>query len=131
MFAEIVMAARLTQHRRDAHRARRDAMDRKSHPKIAVEGPTNNTDVEYSQNWAGAVIVSSNVTSVTAVITVPSISSTGGSSEQCVSAWVGIDGDTCDTAILQTGIDFCIEDGATTYDPWYEWYPGEFFSKVV
>lgn len=29
------------------------------------------------------------------------------------SAWVGIDGDTCDTAILQTGLDFTINTDKT------------------
>ena len=33
------------------------------------------------------------------------------------SAWVGIDGDTCANAILQTGIDFTVtEDGSVRYD---------------
>lgn len=130
LFAEAIMAARLTNRRREAHKAR--ALSRKSHPKIAADAPTSGTvnasNVEYSENWAGAVIISSEITSVTAEITVPSVSSASGSSsgEQCASAWVGIDGDTCETAILQTGIDFCIEDGETAYDAWYEWYPGEF-----
>jgi hypothetical protein len=26
-------------------------------------------------------------------------------------------------AILQTGIDFCIQGGEVSYDAWYEWYP--------
>ncbi|EIW81698.1 hypothetical protein CONPUDRAFT_54011, partial [Coniophora puteana RWD-64-598 SS2] len=39
------------------------------------------------------------------------------------SAWVGIDGDTCETAILQTGVDFTYSDGEVSYDAWYEWYP--------
>lgn len=32
------------------------------------------------------------------------------------SAWVGIDGETCQSAILQTGVDFTISDGKVTYD---------------
>lgn len=36
------------------------------------------------------------------------------------SAWVGIDGDTCETAILQTGIDFTYRLGAVSFDAWYE-----------
>lgn len=133
LFAEAVMAARLTQHRRENHKAR--ALSRKSQPKIASQGTANVTEVEYSENWAGAVIVSSDITSVTAVITVPGVTSTGSSGEQCASAWVGIDGDTCETAILQTGIDFCIENGEASYDAWYEWYPGAsfppFFSSFI
>lgn len=133
LFAEAIMAARLTERRREAHKAR--ALSRKSHPKIGVEAPssgTNVSNVEYSENWAGAVIISSDITSVTAEITVPSVSSSdsSSSSEQCASAWVGIDGDTCETAILQTGIDFCVEDGESYYDAWYEWYPGESAPKT-
>ena len=40
----------------------------------------------------------------------------GGSGLYSASAWVGIDGDTCDTAILQTGIDFTINNGVVSYD---------------
>lgn len=36
---------------------------------------------------------------------------------------MGIDGDTCTSAILQTGVDFCIQNGVASYDAWYEWYP--------
>lgn len=50
---------------------------------------------------------------------------TGGhaNTQYCASAWVGIDGDTCQTAILQTGVDFCIQNGVTSFSAWYEWYP--------
>ena len=30
--------------------------------------------------------------------------------------WVGIDGDTCGNAILQTGVDLNVENGAVSYD---------------
>lgn len=128
-FVEAAMAARLTEHRRASHAKR--ANERMSHPKIAGSLPSkivNQTNVEYSTNWAGAVIISSDVTEVTALITVPTPSKpSGGSSrsEYCASAWVGIDGDTCGSAILQTGIDMCYEGGSTSFDAWYEWYPGE------
>lgn len=36
---------------------------------------------------------------------------------------MGIDGDTCSTAILQTGVDWTYSSGSVTYDAWYEWYP--------
>lgn len=125
VLAEAVAAARLTEYRRGVHAER--ALARKSHPRIASEGIANSTQVEYSSNWAGAVITSTDVTTVTAKITVPAVSKgSSGSSESCASAWVGIDGDSCETAILQTGVDFCYENGKSTYDAWYEWYPGEF-----
>jgi hypothetical protein len=58
-----------------------------------VEGPesavkTNNSNVQYSGNWAGAVVETSGVKSVTGTFTVPTPSSAGSGS-----AWVGIDGD--------------------------------------
>ncbi|KAG6811128.1 hypothetical protein H0H92_008861 [Tricholoma furcatifolium] len=77
--------------------------------------------VEYSSNWAGAVwdsYPSGTFKSVTGTFTVPTPSGSG-----AASAWVGIDGDTCDTAILQTGVDFTISGGKVSYDAWYEWYP--------
>ncbi|KAJ8061609.1 hypothetical protein OCU04_009415 [Sclerotinia nivalis] len=87
-----------------------------------VEGPssevTNKTDVSYSSNWAGAVLVGTGYTSVTGTFTAPSPSTAGSGS-----AWVGIDGDTCGTAILQTGIDWTKSGSSITYDAWYEWYP--------
>ena len=50
---------------------------------------------------------------------------TGGSSDTqyAASAWVGIDGDTAQNSILQTGVDFYVENGEASYDAWYEWYP--------
>ena len=40
----------------------------------------------------------------------------GGSGTYSASAWVGIDGDTCDNAILQTGVDFTVSGGSVSYD---------------
>jgi hypothetical protein len=78
----------------------------------------NISNVDYSSNWAGAVLVGTGYKSVTGSFVVPTPSTTGSGS-----AWVGIDGDTCDTAILQTGIDWTKSGSSITYDAWYEWYP--------
>lgn len=89
----------------------------------AVEGLNNEYNVEYSSNWAGAVLIGSGFTEVTGTITVPTPSvPSGGNSrtEYAASAWVGIDGDTCTTAILQTGVDLYVEGSETGYDAWYE-----------
>ncbi|KAJ5638256.1 hypothetical protein N7490_008135 [Penicillium lividum] len=111
--------------------ARRATRQRQSNPPFKA-GTTevmtlkNTTEVEYSSNWAGAVLIGTGYTAVTAEFTVPtpSVPSGGSSKEQyCASAWVGIDGDTCSTAILQTGVDFCVEGTTVSYDAWYEWYP--------
>jgi len=107
---------------------RRAARLRKSNPasrgaSSSVQAATvNNSNVEYSSNWAGAVLTAppagSTFTGVSAKFTVPTPSGTG-----AASAWVGIDGDTYSAAILQTGIDFTVTRGKVTYDAWYEWYP--------
>ncbi|PQE26616.1 aspergillopepsin-2 precursor protein [Rutstroemia sp. NJR-2017a BVV2] len=111
----------------------RQSLPNKKSPTI-----TNQTNVEYSENWSGAIITSppSGETRLTAALqwktvtgtfTVPTPSKPSGSSNEeywAASAWVGIDGDTCETAILQAGIDFIItESGEYEYDAWYEWYP--------
>ncbi|KAF4457202.1 hypothetical protein F53441_766 [Fusarium austroafricanum] len=72
---------------------------------------------QYSSNWAGAVKIGNGYNKVQGTITVPQVSGEDGAA---ASAWVGIDGDTCQTAILQTGISF-YADG--TFDAWYEWIP--------
>lgn len=72
---------------------------------------------QYSSNWAGAVQIGSGFTHVEGTITVPQVS---GDPNSAASAWVGIDGDTCNTAILQTGVSFY---GDGTFDAWYEWIP--------
>ena len=82
--------------------------------------------VQYSSNWAGAVLIGTGYTSVTGTIVVPTPKTpSGGSSktQYAASAWVGIDGDTCETAILQTGVDFYVQGSSVSFDAWYEWYP--------
>ncbi|KIY47126.1 concanavalin A-like lectin/glucanase [Fistulina hepatica ATCC 64428] len=102
--------------------AGRQAGTRQSLPMQQDDGPTNQTDATYSTNWAGAVLVadSAEYTSVTGTFTVPSPSLPDDAliGAYSASAWVGIDGDTCDTAILQTGVDFTIHalTGAIDYD---------------
>ncbi|KAI1363269.1 peptidase A4 family-domain-containing protein [Xylaria arbuscula] len=127
LFATSAVAAPGTAARWANHAARRAG--RRSGFKLPADDNTfaadfNGTDknVEYSSNWAGAVLSSSGFSSVVGTITVPTPKSTGKSAS--ASAWVGIDGDSCQTAILQTGLDFSITSGGSvSYDAWYEWYP--------
>jgi len=111
---------------------RRASRVRQSNPNFRLSGAAatqelelnpNKTNVDYSTNWAGAVLTAppagSTFTSVSATFTVPKPSGTTGAA----SAWVGIDGDTYSAAILQTGVDFTVTNGKVTYDCWYEWYP--------
>ncbi|CAK5267000.1 unnamed protein product [Mycena citricolor] len=100
-------------------------------PRPAAANQISNatSHVAFSTNWAGASLESPSgtYTSVTGTFTVPTPKSPGGSGSFAASAWVGIDGDTCSSAIMQTGIDFNIDNGVVSYDghflPWYEYYP--------
>ncbi|KZW01201.1 hypothetical protein EXIGLDRAFT_738553 [Exidia glandulosa HHB12029] len=84
---------------------------------------------EFSSNWAGAVFdnkAAGTFKSVTGtfVVPTPKIPSGGSTSTTySASAWVGIDGDTCGSAILQTGLDFTIRGSTVSFDAWYEWFP--------
>lgn len=149
LLAGNALAAPGTALRRERELQRR-ASGRKGNPMLKVDGPeglsTNNTNVEYSSNWAGAVLIGTGYTSVTGTFTIPTPTSAGSGSVSPLSslvpsqlhyskmrfyycftnfiqAWVGIDGDTCGTAILQTGIDWTKSGSSITYDAWYEWYP--------
>lgn len=117
---------------RAAERFNRRAALRNSNPLQAADlaelrlANANESHVSYSSNWAGAVLIGSGYKSVTGTITVPTPQqpSNGDSSGQyAASAWVGIDGDTCANAILQTGVDFYIQGNTVSFDAWYEWYP--------
>ncbi|KAI9926042.1 Aspergillopepsin-2 [Aspergillus wentii] len=121
LFASAALAAPRTAHRQ--------ARKQKSHPPYKPDTKealhlNGTTQAEYSSNWAGAVLIGQGYNKVTGEFTVPTPSGGGSSFEQsCASAWVGIDGDTCSSAILQTGIDFCVQGGSVSFDAWYEWYP--------
>ncbi|KAH9851277.1 aspergillopepsin [Lenzites betulinus] len=111
--------------------ARRSAGAHQSRPRLPststrVTDISNVTHAETSPNWAGAVLVANSGTykTVTGTFTIPTPREPSGQSgEHSASAWVGIDGDTCGNAILQTGIDFTISGSRVSYDAWYEWYP--------
>ncbi|KAK3936558.1 putative acid proteinase protein [Diplogelasinospora grovesii] len=116
--------------RRPSMNVRRSA--RKTNPRLPVsdtldiQGTKNSSHVQYSSNWAGAVLIGSGYKSVRGTITVPTPQMPpGGSSgtQYAASAWVGLDGDTCQTAILQTGVDFYVQGTSVSFDAWYEWYP--------
>ncbi len=87
-----------------------------------LEEETNTTPVTYSSNWAGAVLTAppagTTFSAAYGTFTVPTPSGAGSAA-----AWVGIDGDTYQSAILQAGVDFTVTNGRVSYDAWYEWYP--------
>jgi len=82
-----------------------------------------------SSNWAGAILTAppagQTFNSVVAQFTVPTPKEgTGIRGASAASAWVGIDGDTAQNAILQTGVDFNVaSSGAVSFDAWFEWFP--------
>ncbi|KAG8849547.1 hypothetical protein FRB96_000697 [Tulasnella sp. 330] len=117
-------------------RLRRRREGRQSHPmrtsdrgvekKQSTSTNATYTTTQYSNNWAGALFdtyAAGSFSSVTGTFTVPTPQAASGETEGSATAWVGIDGNTCETAILQTGVDFTIIDGQVSYDAWYEWYP--------
>lgn len=73
---------------------------------------------ETESPWGGAVQDGQGWYSVTGVLTVPQIS--GQSSSAAASIWVGIDGDSCDSAILQTGITVYGDGGVETWTEWWK-----------
>jgi len=91
--------------------------------------PANGDDVfstSESTNWSGAALVTTGVTEVTGTFTIPKPTVPSGGStrtEFCGAAWVGIDGDTCQSGLIQTGVFWCVEDGEFSYEAWYEYIP--------
>ncbi|PYI20809.1 hypothetical protein BO86DRAFT_171572 [Aspergillus japonicus CBS 114.51] len=102
--------------------------DPKSNHREEVASSPDTSHVTYSSNWAGIVReeppTSGPYTAVSATFQVPKPTAAANSrGTQAGSAWVGIDGDTYSAAILQTGVDFYVQNGKVSGDAWYEWYP--------
>jgi len=125
--ASAVLAAPFTELRRERRQARgRHTLPPQNVTNVVQADGTSSTAVQYSNNWAGAVLVGNGFTTVTGSVVVPTPKSPQGANERtqyAAAAWVGIDGDTCSSAILQTGIDFQVQGGQVSYAAWYEWYP--------
>ncbi|KAI9925836.1 hypothetical protein ASPWEDRAFT_42511 [Aspergillus wentii DTO 134E9] len=114
-----------------AERIQARTLDRQTHPLQPIapnEEYRTLANIQYSNNWAGAVRTSpppeGAYTEVSASFVVPEPKAIANSEgTQAASAWVGIDGDTYTAAILQTGVDFYIDNGKPVYHAWYEWFP--------
>jgi hypothetical protein len=82
-------------------------------------------------NWAGALLESSDITSVVGTFTVPQPQLPSGadsSTSYCGCAWLGIDGDTdvCPNGgLIQAGTAWCIQGDTPSFYAWYEWYPAQ------
>jgi len=101
--------------------------DRRSAMKIPHGNITTEDNFfSTSTNWAGAAVTTTGVTEVVGTFTIPQPTVPAGGStrtEFCGAAWVGIDGDTCQTGLIQTGVFWCVENGAFSYEAWYEYIP--------
>jgi hypothetical protein len=136
LFATGSMAAMGTEYRR-ARALERQALkatqaQRSSNPRMPAidhDGSLQSSgdkQAQYTSNWAGAVLVESDFNKVSAVVNVPTPSKAAGGNKNTAyyaSAWVGIDGDTCQTAILQTGFDIGVQGDEYLFQAWYEWLP--------
>lgn len=106
VLATSALAAPLTAQRqaRRALQVTGRKTDRSTNPPTNRE--TFGQNEKYSSNWAGAVLIGNGYKGVSAQFTVPEVQMPPGGkpgTQYCSSGWVGIDGDTCQTAILQTG----------------------------
>lgn len=112
LLASLAIAAptRLQQKVNDRVRKRLESRRDRSNRPLAVNATSmsdtiaavNPGEVTYSSNWAGAVIVGTEITEVTGTFTIPTVKEpSGGSSntEYGAAAWVGIDGDTCESGV--------------------------------
>lgn len=109
-------------------RARLSHPHEQSNAGANVVSTSKNSTVEYSTNWTGAARKSSppgaTYSAVSATFNVPEpTAGPNATGMEGASAWVGIDGDTAGQAILQTGVDFTVDNGQKQYHAWYEWYP--------
>ncbi|KAJ7144275.1 peptidase A4 family-domain-containing protein, partial [Mycena epipterygia] len=96
----------------------------------ATSSPPSSTDsaVLTSSTWAGAGMESPANTyqSVTGTLVVPHLQpATGGASTGFYggSAWIGLDGMTCQTSLMATGIDFLYLNETISVNAWTEVYP--------
>ncbi|GJE98367.1 peptidase G1 family domain-containing protein [Phanerochaete sordida] len=124
LFVTTAFAVPSSRERYAARVARRAAGD---HLHVSRPSIVNGTDISYTTNWAGAVLndAANTWTSVVGTFTVPSPRvPAGGSGSSAAAVWVGIDGASCQTAILLTGIDMSVgANGAPSYSAWWDWWP--------
>ncbi|PLB51625.1 concanavalin A-like lectin/glucanase [Aspergillus steynii IBT 23096] len=126
----ILGAPRAGLHERIKARSEARTLTRQSQPMAELAPDKDHrtaANVAYSSNWAGVVREEppplGSYNSVTATFTVPRPQPGSDQTLQAASAWVGIDGDTYTTAILQAGVDFYWDNGKIYNDAWYEWFP--------
>ncbi|KAF7342621.1 hypothetical protein MSAN_02018900 [Mycena sanguinolenta] len=94
----------------------------------AVTVPSDATSLITSTIWSGAGMESAAGTykSVTGTLVVPNLQPAAGGAASGYyggSAWVGLDGMTCGSALMAAGIDFQYLQGTVTAQVWTETYP--------
>ncbi|GAD95948.1 aspergillopepsin-2 precursor, putative [Paecilomyces variotii No. 5] len=100
-------------------------------PSLLEPSTADNNTLSF-QNWSGAILESSNVTSVTGTFTIPNPKMPSGgtsSTAYCGCAWVGIDGDLdiCPNGgLIQSGAAWCIQNDSPSFYAWYEWWPAQY-----
>ncbi|RSH89928.1 hypothetical protein EHS25_001914 [Saitozyma podzolica] len=105
---------------------------------VTLGAPPSFAWTNFDSNWAGPVYNSNAGTfkSVTGTFTVPTPSAPPDGSpdvQYAATAWVGIDGNSCKRALLQTGVNFYVQDGRVSYGAWSEWFPAtqRFFHDIT
>lgn len=74
--------------------------------------------------WGGAALSGVHgITEVKGTITMPQIPTNNYNTVQSAAFWVGIDGLSCEYAILQAGVYSSTSDGIKKWDPFIEWFP--------
>ena len=131
--AKAVIAAPFIELRHEQRAARQQARAvNHSHPPYNIttadtySSASDGVNAKYTSNWAGAVLKGSGYKSVTGTIVVPTpeLPFDGNyGTLYAAAAWVGIGGNVCSGAILQTGVDFWLEDGKPIFTAWCEWLP--------
>ncbi|KAI1114155.1 peptidase A4 family-domain-containing protein [Nemania sp. NC0429] len=105
----------------------RNAARRSNRFRASGDGGFGNitADTVESSNWGGSAIVTSGVTEISGTFTVPKPSPPSGGSSRtsyCGAAWVGIDGYS-NSALIQTGVLWCVQGSSYEYEAWYEYLP--------
>ncbi|KAK1776922.1 peptidase A4 family-domain-containing protein [Copromyces sp. CBS 386.78] len=87
----------------------------------------------YGPSWCGAsqqLAAPEQLSSVYGIFSVPNLKLRAGlSAPQNAAAWVGVDGDSCNRALLQVGVTTLINsNGQQITEAWWQWWPSAAYS---
>ncbi|KAI0323935.1 concanavalin A-like lectin/glucanase [Cubamyces sp. BRFM 1775] len=134
VFAATTTLAALTTDSQTAHQAAGTDLSKPTQvapvsAAVAIPATSAVAKDEATANWAGVALTfgpDAVVESVTGTFTVPfpNIPLNGDDDDvYASSAWLGIDGYSCESALLRTGVEFINADGIVAAFAWYEWFP--------